>query len=101
MIAEVRKAALVGANNASAGILGFKDGMVCAVAKEPPLNLMAVSTVMTLNPKSVSLDTTVLEALQIMHDNKSVTLPVHEANKSVVGIVDIMDCVYASVGAHP
>ncbi|KAL7523140.1 hypothetical protein ACHAXR_000038, partial [Thalassiosira sp. AJA248-18] len=35
-----------------------------------------------------------------MHDNKFLTLPVCEANGHVVGIVDVMDCVYASGGAE-
>eukprot|EP00985_Skeletonema_marinoi_P015240 scaffold7827_cov142-Skeletonema_marinoi.AAC.1 len=41
-----------------------------------------------------------MEALQIMHDNKFLTLPVCESNGSVIGIVDVMDCVYASGGAE-
>ncbi|KAL7538744.1 hypothetical protein ACHAXR_012350 [Thalassiosira sp. AJA248-18] len=99
-MAEARKAALVVDQGQLVGIFGFKDMMSRAVAKELPLNLTAVSTVMTPNPESVSPDTTVLEALQIMHDNKFLTLPVCEANGSVVGIVDVMDCVYASGGAE-
>jgi len=99
MMAEARKAALVVDNGQLVGIFGFKDMMSRAIAKELPLNHTSVSTVMTRNPESVSPDTTVLEALQLMHDNKFLTLPVCEANGSVVGIVDVMDCVYASGGA--
>ncbi|KAL7551539.1 hypothetical protein ACHAWF_014727, partial [Thalassiosira exigua] len=98
-MAEARKAALVVNNGQLVGIFGFKDMMSRVVAKELPLDFTAVSTVMTPNPESVSPDTTVLEALQIMHDNKFLTLPVCEANGAVVGIVDVMDCVYASGGA--
>ena len=100
LMAEARKAALVVNNGQLVGIFGFKDMMTRAIAKELPLDFTAVSTVMTHNPESVSPDTTVLEALQIMHDNKFLTLPVCEANGSVVGIVDVMDCVYASGGAE-
>ena len=100
MMAEARKAALVVENGRLVGIFGFKDMMTRAIAKELPLNLTAVSKVMTPEPESVSPDTTVLEALQIMHDNKFLTLPVCESNGSVVGIVDVMDCVYASGGAE-
>jgi len=81
-------------------IFGFKDMMTRAIAKELPLDLTNVSKVMTPNPESVLPDTTVLEALQLMHDNKFLTLPVCEANGNVVGIVDVMDCVYASGGAE-
>ena len=100
MMAEARKAALVVDDGQLVGIFGFKDMMTRAVAKELPLDFTTVSTVMTPNPESVSPDTTVLEALQIMHDNKFLTLPVCEANGAVVGIVDVMDCVYASGGAE-
>jgi CBS domain-containing protein len=98
-MAEARKAALVVENGQLVGIFGFKDMMTRAVAKELPLEYTAVSTVMTPNPESVSPDTTVLEALQIMHENKFLTLPVCESNGSVIGVVDVMDCVYASGGA--
>mmetsp|Transcript_2111 Transcript_2111/g.4695 ORF Transcript_2111/g.4695 Transcript_2111/m.4695 type:complete len:2680 (-) Transcript_2111:336-8375(-) len=100
MMAEARKAALIVENGNLIGIFGFKDMMTRAIAKQLPLDLTAVSTVMTPNPESVSPDTTVLEALQIMHDNKFLTLPVCEANGGVIGIVDVMDCVYASGGAE-
>ena len=100
MMAEARKAALVVENGKLVGIFGFKDMMSRAIAKELPLDLTPVSTVMTPNPESVSPDTTVLEALQIMHDNKFLTLPVCESNGSVIGVVDVMDCVYASGGAE-
>jgi signal-transduction protein with cAMP-binding, CBS, and nucleotidyltransferase domain len=98
-MAEARKAALVVEDGELVGIFGFKDMMTRAVAKELPLDYTAVSTVMTPNPESVSPDTTVLEALQIMHENKFLTLPVCESNGSVIGVVDVMDCVYASGGA--
>jgi CBS-domain-containing membrane protein len=100
MMAEARKAALVVENGRLAGIFGFKDMMTRVIAKELPLDLTPVSSVMTPNPESVSPDTTVLEALQIMHDNKFLTLPVCELNGRVIGVVDVMDCVYASGGAE-
>ncbi|EED91558.1 predicted protein, partial [Thalassiosira pseudonana CCMP1335] len=96
LMAEARKAALIVENGNLIGIFGFKDMMSRAIAKQLRLDLTSVSTVMTPNPESVSPDTTVLEALQIMHDNKFLTLPVCEANGSVIGVVDVMDCVYAS-----
>jgi CBS domain-containing protein len=41
----------------------------------------------------------VLEALQIMHDNKFLTLPVCEGDGVVVGIVDVMYLIYGCGGA--
>jgi len=99
MMAEARKAALVVEDNLLVGIFGFKDMMTRAIAKELPLESTAVSSVMTPNPESVSPGTTVLEALQIMHDNKFLTLPVCEEDGGVVGLVDVLDCVHASGGA--
>jgi CBS domain-containing protein len=100
MMAEARKAALVVESDKLVGIFGFKDMMTRAVAKELPLDSTPVSTVMTPNPEYVSPETTVLEALQIMHDNKFLTLPVCEDDGRVIGLVDVMDCVHASGGAE-
>jgi CBS domain-containing protein len=69
------------------------------VAKEIPLDSTPVSFAMTPNPEFVSPDITVLEALQIMHDNKLLTLPVCEGDGVVVGIVDVMDLIYGCGGA--
>jgi CBS domain-containing protein len=100
MMANSRKAALVVENDKLVGIFGFKDMMTRAVAKELPLNSTPVSAVMTPNPEFVPPETTVLEALQVMHDNKFLTLPVCENDGRVVGLVDVMDCVHASGGAE-
>jgi CBS domain-containing protein len=100
MMAESRKAALVVEGDKLVGIFGFKDMMTRAVAKEMPLDSTPVSAVMTPNPDFAPPETTVLEALQIMHDNKFLTLPVCESDGRVVGLVDVMDCVHASGGAE-
>jgi len=82
------------------GIVSFKDMMSRAIAKELPLELSDATTIMTADPESVSPDTTILEALQIMHDNKFLTLPVCESNGSIIGIVDVMDLVYEHMGVE-
>jgi CBS domain-containing protein len=69
-----------------------------AVAKELDLDSNEVSEVMTTNPEFVSPDITVLEALQMMHDNKFLTLPVCEDDGKVIGIVDVMDVIHACGG---
>ena len=99
MMAEARKAALIVDNNKLVGIFGFKDMVLRVIAKELPLETTSITDVMTSNPESVSPEITVFEALQIMHDNKFLTLPVCEDDGRVVGLVDVMDCVYASGGA--
>jgi CBS domain-containing protein len=81
------------------GIFGFKDMMTRAIAKELPIDETEVAEVMTPNPESVSPDMTVVEALQVMHDNKFLTLPVCEEDGTVVGLVDVMDLIYSCGGA--
>ena len=98
-MAESRKAALVVEDGRLVGIFGFKDMMTRVVAKELPMGNTKISAVMTPNPESVSPDMTVLEALQTMHDNKFLTLPVCEEDGTVVGLVNVMDVIYGCGGA--
>ena len=100
LMAERRKAALVVEDGQLVGIFGFKDMMSRAVAKELPLHLTEVRTVMTPSPECVSPEMTVLEALQAMHDHKFLTLPVCESDGRVVGLVDVMDVIYGCGGAE-
>jgi CBS domain-containing protein len=99
-MAESRKAALVVEDGRLVGIFGFKDMMNRAIAKELPLEDTEISVVMTPNPESVSPDMTVLDALQTMHDNKFLTLPVCEDNGTVIGLVNVMDLIYGCGGAE-
>jgi CBS domain-containing protein len=99
-MAECRKAALIVDDGELVGIFSFKDCMVRAVAAGLSLESTPVSQVMTPNPEFVSPDATVLEALQIMHDHRFLTLPVCESDGTVVGVADVMDVIYASGGAH-
>jgi hypothetical protein len=81
------------------GIFGFKDMMNRVIAKEVDVEYTAVRDVMTPEPESVAPEMTVLEALQTMHDNRFLTLPVVEDNGTVVGLVDVMDVIYGCGGA--
>jgi CBS domain-containing protein len=101
LMAENRKAALVvdEASGELVGIFGFKDMMNRAIAKELPLATTPISEVMTPSPEFMSPENTVLEALQTMHDNHILTLPVCEASGQVVGLVDVMDVIYGCGGA--
>ena len=93
LMAEARKAALVVEDDELVGIFSPKDLMGRCVAKGSVLELTAISSVMTPNPESVSPDLTVLEALQMMHEYKFLSLPVVEKNGSIVGLVDVMDLI--------
>jgi len=98
MMAERRKAAVVVEDGRLVGIFGFKDMMTRVIAKELQLDATEIGAVMTPDPESVSPDISVLEALQVMHDNKFLTLPVCEADGTVLGIVDVMDLIYGCGG---
>jgi signal-transduction protein with cAMP-binding, CBS, and nucleotidyltransferase domain len=100
LMAERRKAALVVEDGVLVGLFGFKDMMTRAVAKGLDLDFTEVSKVMTPNPEAVSPDITVLEALQMMHDHKFLTLPVCESDGTVVGLVDVMDVINGCGGAE-
>jgi CBS domain-containing protein len=99
-MAEKHKAALVVDSGELVGILSFKDVMTRVIAKELPVEITTVSSVMTPDPEAVSPDISVLEALQVMHDHNFLTLPVCEDDGEVVGIVDVMDLIYGCGGAE-
>merc|ERR1712032_180500 len=93
LMAQAKKAALIEDSGKLVGIFGFKDMMTRVVSKELPLHSTPISNVMTLNPYYVSPDMTVVEALQVMHDNKFLSLPVCD-NDKILGVVDVMDLIY-------
>jgi len=98
LMTENRKAALIVEEGELVGVFGFKDMLTRAVAAELPLETTPVSEVMSANPATVSPDITVLEALQTMHDERFLTLPVCEEDGTVVGLVDVMDVIYGCGG---
>jgi CBS domain-containing protein len=100
LMAEHKKAALVVDNGELIGIFGFKDMMARVVAKELSLDTTMVQDVMTADPESVKPDMTALEALQTMHDNRFLTLPVCEDDGRVAGVVDVLDVIHACGGAE-
>ena len=100
VMTEHRKAVLVIDEDSGEllGIFGFKDMMTRVVAKELPVDTTTVGEVMTSNPDAVTPETTVLEALQVMHDNRFLTLPVCQEDGTVLGIVDVLDVIYSCGG---
>jgi CBS domain-containing protein len=100
LMAQVRKAALIVDKGVLVGVFTFKDMMTRVLAKDLSVSTTPVSEVMTPNPETVSPDISVLEALQIMHDQRFLTLPVCEDDGTVVGLVDVMDVIYGSGGTE-
>ena len=97
-MASERRAALVLEEDELVGILTFKDVMSRAVAKEVPLELTSVDSLMTSSPEFVSPDIDVLEALQIMHEQRILSLPVVEDSGAVLGCVEVMELMIAVGG---
>jgi CBS domain-containing protein len=100
LMAQSRKAALVAEGGKLVGIFGFKDMMSRVIARELDPETTPIAEVMTPNPESVSPDMSVLEALQMMHDHHFLTLPVCEANGTIVGVVNVIDVINGCGGAE-
>jgi CBS domain-containing protein len=100
LMAETRKAALVVEDGHLVGIFEFKDMLTRVIANDLDVEATCVSEVMTEEPEVISPDINVLEALQVMHEEKLLTLPVCEDDGTVVGVVDVMDVIFACGGAE-
>lgn len=79
------------------GILTSKDLLMRVVAQNLPPELTLVEKVMTPNPEFATVDTTILEALHIMHDGKFLHLPVVDKDGSVVACVDVLQITHAAI----
>ncbi|KAG6773495.1 hypothetical protein POTOM_020773 [Populus tomentosa] len=73
---------IVATGNKIQGILTSKDILMRVVAQNLSPELTLVEKVMTLNPECVTLETTILDALHVMHDGKFLHLPVVDKDKS-------------------
>jgi hypothetical protein len=93
------KAALVVDSGKLVGIVTVKNIMEKAVAKQVPLEVTTVTGIMTPHPLHVLPDVTALEALQIMQEDRVLSLPVCE-DGTVIGSVDVMDIIYGCGGAE-
>ncbi|OWZ19153.1 Myosin [Phytophthora megakarya] len=56
-----------------------------------------LSTVMTPNPQTATLGTTILETLHSMHNGKFLHVPVFDSGKNLVGIVDVLQVTHGVV----
>ena len=70
-----------------------------AISKKLPLDSTEVKEIMTPDPEFVSPETTIVEALQIMHENKFLMWPVCEDDGMICGVIDVMDWIYGCGGA--
>ncbi|XP_047318710.1 CBS domain-containing protein CBSCBSPB3-like [Impatiens glandulifera] len=79
------------------GILTSKDILLRVVAQNLSPELTMVEKVMTRNPECATIDTTILEALHIMHDGKFLHLPVMDKEGSIVACVDVLQITHAAI----
>ncbi|KAK3211380.1 hypothetical protein Dsin_016086 [Dipteronia sinensis] len=79
------------------GILTSKDILMRVVAQNLSPELTPVEKVMTSNPECATLETTILEALHIMHDGKFLHLPVIDKDGCVAACVDVLQITHAAI----
>ncbi|CAL0306689.1 unnamed protein product [Lupinus luteus] len=79
------------------GILTSKDILMRVVAQNLSPELTLVEKVMTPNPECASLETTILDALHMMHDGKYLHLPVVDRDGYVAACVDVLQITHAAI----
>ncbi|KAG5241858.1 CBS domain-containing protein [Salix suchowensis] len=88
---------IVVTRNKIQGILTSKDILMRVVAHNLSPELTLVEKVMTPNPECVTVETTVLDALHLMHDGKFLHLPVLDKGGSAVACVDVLQITHAAI----
>ncbi|KAF7834112.1 CBS domain-containing protein CBSCBSPB3-like [Senna tora] len=89
--------ALIVAGNKILGILTSKDILLRVVAQNLSPELTLVEKVMTPNPQCASLDTTIIEALHMMHEGKFLHLPVLDKDGNITTCLDVLQITQAAI----
>ncbi|KAI4336478.1 hypothetical protein L6164_015000 [Bauhinia variegata] len=89
--------AVIVTGNKIQGILTSKDILMRVVAQNLSPELTLVEKVMTPNPECASFETTILDALHMMHDGKFLHLPVLDRDGYVVACVDVLQISHAAL----
>jgi CBS domain-containing protein len=79
------------------GIFTSKDVLMRVVAQNISPELTLVEKVMTANPDCATLDTTILDALHIMHDGKFLHIPVIDGDGQIVACLDVLQLTHATI----
>ncbi|KAH9318326.1 hypothetical protein KI387_020095, partial [Taxus chinensis] len=90
-------AAVVTVDNKPRGILTSKDVLMRVVAQNLSPESTLVEKIMTPNPECVTNDTTIVDALHVMHDGKFLHLPVVDRDGFVVACIDVLQITHAAV----
>ncbi|MED6197815.1 CBS domain-containing protein cbscbspb3 [Stylosanthes scabra] len=95
---ELRVNSSVIANeNKIQGILTSKDILMRVVAQNLAPDTTPVEKVMTPNPEHASLETTILDALHMMHDGKYLHLPVVDKDGNIAACLDVLQITNAAI----
>ncbi|KAK1306259.1 CBS domain-containing protein CBSCBSPB1 [Acorus calamus] len=96
---EVRmSSAVVTVGNKPRGILTSRDILMRVIAHNLPPDSTPVEKVMTPNPELGTIDTPIVDALHIMHDEKFLHLPVVDREGNIVAVIDVIHITHAAVG---
>lgn len=91
-------AALVVDGDQLVGIFTERDMMVRIVARGRDPDRTAVGEVMTSDPRTITPESSAVDALRLMHENGYRHLPVADLEGGIVGIVSIRDFAGAEFG---
>ncbi|KAL8159161.1 hypothetical protein V2J09_000698 [Rumex salicifolius] len=79
------------------GILTSRDILMRVVATNISPELTLVEKVMTPNPECATLETTILEAMHVMHDGKFLHLPVLDKDGALAACIDVLHITHAAI----
>ncbi|PWZ25083.1 CBS domain-containing protein CBSCBSPB3 [Zea mays] len=88
---------IIMAGNSLHGIFTSKDVLMRVVAQNLSPELTLVEKVMTAHPDCATLDTTILDALHIMHDGKFLHIPVLDGDGQVAACLDVLQLTHAAI----
>ncbi|KAG8088894.1 hypothetical protein GUJ93_ZPchr0011g28251 [Zizania palustris] len=83
--------------NSLQGIFTSNDVLMRVVAQNRSPELTLVEKVMTAHPDYATLDTTILDALHIMHDGKFLHIPVVDGEGRVAACLDVLQLTHAAI----
>ncbi|KAL9313866.1 hypothetical protein ACSQ67_019318 [Phaseolus vulgaris] len=93
---QVNSAVIVMENKIQ-GILTSKDILMRVMAQNLSPDVTLVEKVMTPNPEYASSETTILEALTMMHNGKYLHLPVVDKDGTVIACLDVLQITHAAI----
>ncbi|VAI29456.1 unnamed protein product [Triticum turgidum subsp. durum] len=88
---------IVTTGNTVQGIFTSKDVLMRVVSQNLSPELTLVEKVMTANPDCATLDTTILDALHIMHDGKFLHIPVLDREGQIAACLDVLQLTHAAI----